>query len=83
MTPGQRTSLDGFVPFQGTDSLWNIDISNLPVDPDWDKIIAFIGASAPLHPASVVVNPSATTTCELYSTNEYGRSVAKVKVTVH
>ncbi len=27
--------------------------------------------------------PSATTTCELNSTNEYGRSVAKVKVTVH
>jgi hypothetical protein len=50
MTPSQLTSLDGFVPFQGTDSLWNIDISNLPVDPDSDKIIAFIGASTPLHP---------------------------------
>lgn len=50
MTPGQLTSLDGFVPFQGTDSLWNIDISNSPVHPDSDKIIAFIGASTPLHP---------------------------------
>ena len=50
MTPGQLRSLNGFVPFQGTDSLWNIDISNSPVDPDSDKIIAFIGASTPLHP---------------------------------
>jgi len=50
MTPGQLTSLDGFVPFQGTESPWNIDISNSPVDPDSDKIVAFIGVSTPLHP---------------------------------
>jgi hypothetical protein len=50
MTPGQLTSLNGFVPFQGTDSLWNTDISNSPADPDSNKIISFIGTSTPLHP---------------------------------
>jgi hypothetical protein len=47
MAPGQLTSLMGFVPFQGTDSLWNTDI---PVDPNSAKIISFIGTSTPLHP---------------------------------
>lgn len=50
MTPGQLSSLNGFIPFQGTDSLWNTDISSSPVDPDSDNIMAFIGASTPLHP---------------------------------
>src|SRR5436309_15273955 len=29
---------------------WNTDISSMPVDPNSDNIIAFIGASSPLHP---------------------------------
>jgi hypothetical protein len=36
----------------------------------------------PIRGASVIVNPTATTTYELYSTNQYGRHVAKVTVTV-
>jgi hypothetical protein len=36
----------------------------------------------PTRAASVVVNPTATTTYELYSTNQYGRKTAKVTVTV-
>jgi hypothetical protein len=31
---------------------------------------------------SVVVNPSASTTYKLYSTNEHGRSTAKVTIAV-
>ncbi len=50
MTPGQLTSLNGFVPFQGTSSLWNADISTALVDPDSSNIINFIGASTTLHP---------------------------------
>jgi len=36
----------------------------------------------PVRGTSVIVNPTATTTYELYSTNQYGRKVAKVTVTV-
>jgi hypothetical protein len=36
----------------------------------------------PTRAASAVVNPTATTTYELYSTNAYGRKIAKVTVTV-
>jgi hypothetical protein len=36
----------------------------------------------PVRGASVVVNPTATTTYALYSTNQYGRKVKKVTVTV-
>jgi hypothetical protein len=36
----------------------------------------------PVRGTSVVVNPSATTTYGLYSTNQYGRKIAKVTVTV-
>jgi hypothetical protein len=50
MTPGQLTSLNGFVPFQGTSSLWNTDISTALVDPDSANIINFIGTSTTLHP---------------------------------
>jgi len=50
MTVGQLTSLNGFVPFQGTSSLWNTDISSEPVDSNSDNIMNFIGTSAPLHP---------------------------------
>lgn len=50
MTPGQLTSLNGFVPFQGTSSLWNQDISAAQVDSNSANIINFIGASTTLHP---------------------------------
>jgi hypothetical protein len=48
MTPGQLTSLNGFVPFPT--SLWNADISAMPVDPDSANLINYIGAAAPVHP---------------------------------
>ena len=48
MTPGQLTSLNGFVPFPT--SLWNTDISSMPVDPDSSNLIKYIGASAAVHP---------------------------------
>jgi hypothetical protein len=48
MTPGQLTSLNGFVPFP-SNSLWNTDISSAPVDPNSSNYIAYIGASAALH----------------------------------
>ncbi|HTY54977.1 MAG TPA: hypothetical protein VMB26_07255 [Candidatus Binataceae bacterium] len=49
MTPGQLTSLNGFVPFPSK-SLWNTDISNAPIDPNSANFINYIGASLPLHP---------------------------------
>ncbi len=36
MTPGQLTSLNGFVPFAPS-SLWNTDISNAPVDANLEQ----------------------------------------------
>ena len=36
----------------------------------------------PVRGTSVIVNPTATTTYGLYSTNQYGRKIAKVTVTV-
>src|SRR5579863_3162067 len=50
MTPGQLTSLNGFVPFQGTSSLWNADISTAPVDSNSTNILNFIGTGKTLHP---------------------------------
>lgn len=50
MFPGQLANLNGFVPFQGTASLWNTNISSAPVDPNSANIIAFIGESTTLHP---------------------------------
>jgi hypothetical protein len=50
MSVGQLTSLNGFVPFQGTNSLWNTDISAANVDPNSSNIINFIGATVTLHP---------------------------------
>jgi hypothetical protein len=50
MTPGQLTGLNGFVPFQGTSSLWNTNISAAEVDSNSANIINFIGASTTLHP---------------------------------
>src|SRR5438093_6057694 len=49
MTVGQLTSLNGFVPFQ-SNSLWNTDISNAPVDPNSANYINFIGSTVTLHP---------------------------------
>jgi hypothetical protein len=49
MDTGPGADLNGFVPFPA-DNAWNTDISSLPVDPNSDNIIAFIGASSPLHP---------------------------------
>ena len=49
MTPGQLTSLNGFVPFP-TNSLWNTDISSAPTDPNSDNIINYIGAAVAVHP---------------------------------
>jgi hypothetical protein len=49
MTPGQLTSLNGFVPFASS-SLWNSDISNAPVDVNSSNLINYIGAKVTLHP---------------------------------
>src|SRR5215472_15726018 len=49
MDTGRGADLNGFIPFPA-DNAWNTDISSMPVDPNSDNIIAFIGASSPLHP---------------------------------
>ena len=49
MQPGQEGSLGGFVPFPAA-SLWNTDISSVPVDPNSAALINFIGPSIGLHP---------------------------------
>jgi len=46
---GQLASLNGFVPFP-SNSLWNQDISQSPVDPNSDNLINYIGADVSLHP---------------------------------
>ena len=48
MTPGQLTSLNGFVPFPAN-SLWNTDISLAPVDPNSANLINYIGPSVTVH----------------------------------
>src|SRR5580658_3671210 len=50
MTPGQLTSLNGFIPFQGTSSLWNTNIYNALVDPNSSNILSSIGMATTLHP---------------------------------
>jgi hypothetical protein len=50
MSVGQLGNLNGFVPFQGTNSLWNTDISSAQVDSNSDNIINSIGPSTTLHP---------------------------------
>ena len=48
-----------------------------------DAIYNIISPSVgPVRGSSVIVTPSATTTYTLYSTNQYGRTIAKVTVTV-
>jgi hypothetical protein len=49
MDTGPGADLNGFIPF-AADSAWNTDISSLPVDPNSNNIIAFIGATSSLHP---------------------------------
>src|SRR5262249_42365277 len=49
MDIGPGADLNGFIPFPA-DNAWNTDISSMPVDPNSDNIIAFIGASSQLHP---------------------------------
>ena len=39
--------------------------------------------AGPVRGTSIVVNPSATTTYSLYSTNQFGRTTATATVTVH
>ncbi|MEO7725421.1 MAG: hypothetical protein ABIU29_12185 [Chthoniobacterales bacterium] len=49
MDLGPGANLNGFVPFPA-DNAWNTNIASLPVDPNSDNFIAFIGTEAPLHP---------------------------------
>lgn len=49
MSLGAGASLNGFVPFP-SNSLWNADISNTPVDSNSANIINFIGSTVTLHP---------------------------------
>jgi hypothetical protein len=49
MDIGPGADLNGFVPFPA-DNAWNTEIASMPVDPNSDNIIAFIGSSSPLHP---------------------------------
>ncbi len=49
MDIGPGADLNGFIPFPAN-SAWNTDISSMPLDPNSDNIIAFIGASSQLHP---------------------------------
>src|SRR4030095_6406134 len=49
MDIGPGADLNGFIPFPA-DNAWNTDISSMPVDPNSDNVIAFIGASSQLHP---------------------------------
>jgi hypothetical protein len=46
---GPEASLNGFIPFP-SDNLWNTNISSMPVDPNSNNYINYIGASSPLHP---------------------------------
>jgi hypothetical protein len=49
MSLGQNSSLNGFVPFPAADP-WNQNVTSATVDPNSANIIAFIGATTPLHP---------------------------------
>ncbi len=49
MSTGQLSSLNGFRPF-ATDSPWNTDISQSPVDTNSTAIINYIGSTIGLHP---------------------------------
>ncbi len=49
MSTGQGASLNGFVPFTGS-NLWNTDISSAPVDPNSSTIMSTWVGSVNLHP---------------------------------
>ncbi len=49
MSVGPGANLNGFVPFP-PDNAWNTNIFALPVDPNSNNFISFIGADSPLHP---------------------------------
>ena len=49
MTLGPEGAFNGFVPFP-SNSLWNTNIANAPVDPNSANYISFIGGSVGLHP---------------------------------
>ncbi len=49
MALGVGASLNGLMPFPA-DNLWNQNIAGMPVDPNSDAIINFIGGTTPLHP---------------------------------
>jgi hypothetical protein len=49
MSPGQNSSLNGFIPFPTTDP-WRQDVTAAAVDPNSASIISFIGGTTPLHP---------------------------------
>ncbi len=49
MDTGPGADLNGFIPFPA-DNAWNTDISSMPIDPNSNNIIAFIGAGSLLHP---------------------------------
>ena len=46
---GIGANLNGAIPFP-SDNAWNTDISNYPVDPNSDNLIASIGLTTGLHP---------------------------------
>jgi hypothetical protein len=46
---GREGSLNGFLPFR-SNSLWNTNIYNAPLDPNSNAIINFIGSGVHLHP---------------------------------
>ena len=48
MTPGQLTSLNGFLPFPAS-NLWNTDISKAAVDPNSSNYIQYIGSTKTVH----------------------------------
>ncbi len=49
MSVGQTAGLNGFVPFS-SNSLWNTDISNAPVDPNSSTLISSWVGSVNVHP---------------------------------
>jgi len=49
MSTGQGASLNGFVPFTGS-NLWNTDISSAPVDPNSSTIMSTWVGSVNMHP---------------------------------
>jgi hypothetical protein len=50
MVVGQNASLGGFLPFNSS-SLWNMDISAVPIDPNSDSIVStYIGTTTHMHP---------------------------------